>query len=468
MEYTQITLDDWLEMKQKLKRELLGVRQSFVRIGYVLRQIDDQKLYEQDGYKSITEFAKAEYGLEPSTTSRFMSINREYSIDGYSELLRPEYEELGRSQLEEMLLLPDSDRQMVQPEMPRADIRELKRFNRAAPETGTADDIRGLVEKFFEANSEELNGLFGNFAMSQESASDPEWVRRAAELVNPSGNKSFRKGLYFLMLYEKEIKIKKHGETPQTMNWSEFFEITWSVFGDAAAGAKTWEQYFGKKEVAPAQKEEQGEGQEVKEKTGEKPESTEEKEPETKEPAPKAGIEEHAQPERGPAEDEQLPGQDSILNHPECLPEDYRKEPERREESITPSVEETEQPSEEETQPEEIPWRKRFENGECPPETHTCIRNNWGTDEDSQKAGRKECEKCWKKWSGQEELLKESREEESPKEETISKHTPSEPDQEELLSIVSSVQGYVKLENYKAAWQQAQKLEEELRKACLS
>ena len=34
MEYTQITLNDWMEMKQKLKQELLGVKQSFVRIGY--------------------------------------------------------------------------------------------------------------------------------------------------------------------------------------------------------------------------------------------------------------------------------------------------------------------------------------------------------------------------------------------------------------------------------------------------
>ena len=52
MEYVQMTLNDWIEIKQKLKQELLGVKQSFVRIGYALRQIDDQKLYEQDGYKS--------------------------------------------------------------------------------------------------------------------------------------------------------------------------------------------------------------------------------------------------------------------------------------------------------------------------------------------------------------------------------------------------------------------------------
>ena len=58
MEYVQMTLDDWVQMKQKLRQELIGVKQSFVRIGYALRQIDDQRLYENDGYKSIAEFAK--------------------------------------------------------------------------------------------------------------------------------------------------------------------------------------------------------------------------------------------------------------------------------------------------------------------------------------------------------------------------------------------------------------------------
>ena len=135
MEYTQLTLSDWMEMKNKLRQELQGVKQSFVRIGYALRKIDDGKLYEQDGYKSVAEFAKAEYGLEASTVSRFMSINREYSIDGYSERLREEYLDLSRSQLEEMLKLPEPDRQMITPETPREDIRDLKRFNREEPDS---------------------------------------------------------------------------------------------------------------------------------------------------------------------------------------------------------------------------------------------------------------------------------------------------------------------------------------------
>ena len=210
MEYMQMTLDDWAQMKQKLRQELIGVKQSFVRIGYALRQIDDQRLYENDGYKSIAEFAKAEYGLEASTTSRFMSINREYSIDGYSEHLRPEYTDLGRSQLEEMLKLPDADRQMIQPEASREDIRELKRFNKTEPAAGVADDISQLIEKFFEDNKDILNEVYSN-------EFDEESMSRFAEIVNPAGNRSFKKGLYFMMMYENRVTIKKFGDTPKNM-----------------------------------------------------------------------------------------------------------------------------------------------------------------------------------------------------------------------------------------------------------
>lgn len=239
MEYVQMTLNDWVEMKRKLRQELLGVKQSFVRIGYALRKIEDKKLYENDGYKSIAEFAKEEYGLEPSTTSRFMSINREYSIDGYSEQLRPEYADLGRSQLEEMLKLPESDRQMIQPETSREDIRELKRFNKTEPAAGVADDLRQLVEKFYHDNPEILNEVFS------KPEYDEQTIKHFAEIVNPGGNRSYKKGLYFLMMYENRVVVKKFGTDPQDLTWWDFWQITRDIFGEAAAGPKTWQSYFG-------------------------------------------------------------------------------------------------------------------------------------------------------------------------------------------------------------------------------
>lgn len=228
MEYTQITLNDWMEMKQKLKQELLGVKQSFVRIGYALRKIDDAKLYGQDGYKSIAEFAKAEYGLEGSTVSRFMSINREYSIDGYSERLKPEYADFNRSQLEEMLKLPEADREMVTPDTARKEIRDIKKFNQAEPQEGIADDVTELIRHFGEDNAETLEKLY------QCGIADNlhDNINRLVEIVNPGGSRSYRKGLFFLMFHEDCLKYKKYGQTPQRMEYREFFERILDAFGD--------------------------------------------------------------------------------------------------------------------------------------------------------------------------------------------------------------------------------------------
>jgi len=228
MEYTQITLNDWMEMKQKLKQELLGVKQSFVRIGYALRKIDDAKLYEQDGYKSIAEFAKSEYGLEGSTVSRFMSINREYSIDGYSERLKPEYADFNRSQLEEMLKLPEADREMVTPDTARKEIRDIKKFNQAEPQEGIADDVTELIRHFGEDNAETLEKLY------QCGIADNlhDNINRLVDIVNPGGSRSYRKGLFFLMFHEDCLKYKKYGQTPQRMEYREFFERILDAFGD--------------------------------------------------------------------------------------------------------------------------------------------------------------------------------------------------------------------------------------------
>ena len=225
MDYVQMTLDEWVEMKQKLKEELLGVTQSFVRIGFALRQIDDQKLYERDGYKSVAEFAEKECGLNSTTTSRFMSINREYSVDGYSDRLRPEFAGLGRSQLEEMLKLPEEDRSMIQPETAREDIRNLKRFNKTEPPAGEADDIRELIRKFFEDNL----GILSDLRKEGLPGADAGTL---AEIVNPAGNRSYKKGLFFLVMYENRVAVKKFGRAPQDMTWEEFFRIAAEVTED--------------------------------------------------------------------------------------------------------------------------------------------------------------------------------------------------------------------------------------------
>lgn len=239
MEYMQMTLNDWLEMKQSLERELSNLKTGFIRVGYVLRKIDDSKGYEQDGYKSVAEFAKAEYGLSASTVSRFMAINEKFSLDGYSERLDPKYIGFRQSIMGEMLGLPDQDIDLVTPETSRQDVRELKQFNKQEPEKGIADDLRNLIETYFRENSDELNELYNNPGTPTQ------------EILNPSGNKVYRKGMYMMFFYTDCVKTKKFGGATDAYNWGEFRELIDSVFS-SSAGQDTYGNYFGIPQQAEA------------------------------------------------------------------------------------------------------------------------------------------------------------------------------------------------------------------------
>ena len=79
MEYVQMTLDDWVEMKRKLRQELLGVKQSFVRIGYALRQIEEQRYDEalrEEGYEDILKYGVAFYRKECMVKSASAQIKK--------------------------------------------------------------------------------------------------------------------------------------------------------------------------------------------------------------------------------------------------------------------------------------------------------------------------------------------------------------------------------------------------------
>lgn len=240
MEYKQMTLAEWLDIKQKLKQnissakdKLNGLKKDFVRIGYLLRKIDDNELYKQDGYKSIAEFAKAECGLSPSDTTRFIQINKKYSVGGNSEELRPEFLEYGQSKLAAMLALPDADLNMITPQTSREDIRELNRFNKSDPEQGADDDIDQLIRDFY--ISQEL------VRKAVTVKDDPKALR---ELIAPSGSRSFRKGIWFILFHESKINIKKYSGVAKEISWEEFTAITAKILekyeseGDTTDGFK--------------------------------------------------------------------------------------------------------------------------------------------------------------------------------------------------------------------------------------
>ena len=130
-EYTQITLDEWMQQKEDIRRKLEETSENFVYIGYRLKQIRDSGMF--NGAADIFEFAQKEYGLGKSTVSRFIAINEKYSEGGNSLELKAEYKAFSSSKLAEMLTLPDIEIELITEKTTIREIRDLKSFNQQSP-----------------------------------------------------------------------------------------------------------------------------------------------------------------------------------------------------------------------------------------------------------------------------------------------------------------------------------------------
>lgn len=274
MEYLQMTMDDYIQSKNEIKKDMVGIVKSFVRIGWLLTRIDRSAAYKMDGYSTITEFAKAEYNMTASGVSRFMDVYERYSENGDTPELKEQYRAFNFSQLTEMLQLTDQEQEMFRPEVKRETIRDFKAFqkeNDSDPDrlfnwNVDAGDLLGkTIVEYFRENREKMNELFASSAYRDGN------IKEMVEILNPSGNGHFRHKTFFMVFYEADrgIMTNEFAKAPESITWQAFADKVHEIFGDGA-GSRTWETYF--------------------------------KEPEDQ-------------------EEEQVPGQDNIMNHPELIPD---------------------------------------------------------------------------------------------------------------------------------------------------
>lgn len=255
-EYTQITLDKWMQWKEDIRNKLAETASNFVYIGYRLKQIRDSGMY--DGAADIFEFAEKEYGLGKSTVSRFIAINEKYSEGGNSLELKEEFRNFSSSKLSEMLTLPDNEIQLITEKTTIREIRELKNFNAQTPEaadeatrpTGISSEqewtpLEKCLIDFFKMMKETLNGV-----MRYLEADPPEY-KHAAEMMAPSGQASHRKGIVFLFLYDWNMGIRYKLMTepePVSMSWTELLNTVYHIFG-ACNPADVWTDFYGEPET---------------------------------------------------------------------------------------------------------------------------------------------------------------------------------------------------------------------------
>lgn len=140
------------EYKAEFDSELQRTAEGFVRIGYLLKVARDTNVLAESGYKSVAEFAEAEYNLDKTQVSRFISINDKFSEGGYSDRLLPAYQGFGYAKLTLMLQLPDAVNEELSPGYSKSEIQAIK--DELDEENKVSD-----IERYLESRNEHTGNI---------------------------------------------------------------------------------------------------------------------------------------------------------------------------------------------------------------------------------------------------------------------------------------------------------------------
>lgn len=323
------------EYKAELDNELQKTAEGFVRIGYLLKVARDTNVLAESGYKTVAEFAQAEYSLDKTQVSRFISINDKFAEGGYSERLQAKYQGFGYAKLTLMLQLPDAVNEALTPSYSKAEIQSIKEevdeekkvsdievcleASQAPEEGGT------LIERIVKQLLHDEPGMFAE--LHREALGCSVNMQHFQRIMAPSGEKTYSVRLAGV---GRILLILNDASTNRVVNsrTGEFEEVTWQQLRDAVekltglkectgkTSEERWSELFGEPYPlnAPEAKSEVAPEQQTKQPAVRK----ESKVQKAKTESPKKPVNPKKEEEK-PVE--QIPGQADISDFPEYMPE---------------------------------------------------------------------------------------------------------------------------------------------------
>lgn len=247
------------EYKAELDAELNKTAEGFVRIGYLLKVARDTDILRESGYPSVTEFAKAEYGIDKSQVSRFIHINDKFAEGGYSDRLQEQYQGFGYAKLTIMLQLPDAVNEAISPSYSKAEIQTIKEEVDAE---GQVTDLERMMEPVAMPTPREAKGSTLNAAVYQLGEDEPELytevaavqdIRELQEAMAPDGERTYsiripRAGRIMMILSDSSDDISivnvRTGEK-EAASWEELY-AAWQQLLDGDGSPEHWEKTYGK------------------------------------------------------------------------------------------------------------------------------------------------------------------------------------------------------------------------------
>lgn len=341
-------LKNYSEYKAALDKQIKESAEGFVKIGYLLKLAKDTDILKDSQYSNVIEFAKAEYGIDKTMVSRFISINDRFSENGNSSVLRTTYQGFGYAKLAIMLQLPDTLNEELTPEYSKREIQTLKEEMDkektisdleiyAEGKDSEKTELEQIVYKICEENIEVYERIYK--AVTHEQLTSNSVIN----IFAPAGDMIYsvrvqgagRKAVSFKQGEDVSVVSLRTSEK-DTYNPQEVLNAVVNMIArnivDSKNDAKTvWQQIYGieypkKDEVAPVQQ--NGKTNSESKKTEKKMKVVKAKQEEIhniEKSVPKVSpIEQSKEPEK-PIKtesehiDEQLEGQKNIEDYPEVM-----------------------------------------------------------------------------------------------------------------------------------------------------
>lgn len=138
---------DYDTLDREIKRSMRRSAGEVVRLGYMLRRMKEEGLWAGH-YPSMDEYLGKELHMEKTMASRFMAINRRFSVDGGSTEIDARYRDYSQSLLVEMLGMPPKLAEKITPGMTARQAREIRREAREESMDGACTDggIQGQTD----------------------------------------------------------------------------------------------------------------------------------------------------------------------------------------------------------------------------------------------------------------------------------------------------------------------------------
>lgn len=225
------------DLNNEIKREMRYTARSAVKLGYMLKRMCNERLWE-NAYTDFDTYLAKELGIDYTAARRLIQMNDKYSIGGNSAEISTVFEEYSKSLLTEMLNMTPEQEAQVTPAMTVKQARQIKQDPVPAPvpekvATSRTDDEEYksiLIRRYFDIQTEHLEKLKH---ICRENNKSSEAAKAFQEYKSPYGATGGCMGndlFYDFYSFAKGIDLKYQGRGVH-FTYVEFIKKVCELYG---------------------------------------------------------------------------------------------------------------------------------------------------------------------------------------------------------------------------------------------